>query len=212
MHQLLRFLDFSILASSFLILLFFPLNFQNDPSLEHIHSTLAKFLSRGQILIENFPPLSLLLAAKSSPDVLKNLGILAQGLKIVQLLWGLSKSLAYKNAVSHWYLNFGLIICAIIYGNASMNDEMEISALDVAKRLADACLIFVTIAYSVPDALPASLKIALPEIVISLAFLLGCNWIHGGLILFSLEMYRLLGFFKQLADMDKTVVRFPHLV
>lgn len=179
-----------------------------DPEYEHIYTTLTTFVSRGQTVVEDIPPLSLLVGSNNSAESLQLFAVAVEYLRL--LVW---TSLTYCHVVSvqKRRMMYGLMVIAFLVLVLLFDSGHE--HLSPAQTAATLGGLFYTIALATTmigrdkaqsDGLTRTICL---DSMLAISFLLGCqdsNWIIT-MILHQLD--QLLDFWQKLGDKSRTLVR-----
>ncbi|THZ60800.1 hypothetical protein D6C85_09706 [Aureobasidium pullulans] len=178
-----------------------------DPEYEHIYTTLTTFVSRGQTVVEDIPPLSLLVGSNNSAESLQSFAVAVEYLRL--LVW---TSLTYCHVVSvqKRRMMYGLMVIAFLVPVLLFDSGHEhLSPAQTAATLGE---LFYTIALATTmigrdkaqsNGLTRTICL---DSMLAISFLLGCqdsNWIIT-MILHQLD--QLLDFWQRLGDKSRTLV------
>ncbi|TIA67219.1 hypothetical protein D6C76_08815 [Aureobasidium pullulans] len=152
-----------------------------DPEYEHIYTTLTTFVSRGQTVVEDIPPLSLLVGSHNSAESLQLFAVAVEYLRL--LVW---TSLTYCHVVSvqKRRMMYGLMVIAFLVPVLLFDSGHEhLSPAQTAATLGE---LFYTIALATTmigrdkaqsNGLTRTICL---DSMLAISFLLGCqnsNWI-----------------------------------
>ncbi|THX44004.1 hypothetical protein D6D11_07977, partial [Aureobasidium pullulans] len=178
-----------------------------DPEYEHIYTTLTTFVSRGQTVVEDIPPLSLLVGSHNSAESLQLFAVAVEYLRL--LVW---TSLTYCHVVSvqKRRMMYGLMVIAFLVPVLLFDSGHEhLSPAQTAATLGE---LFYTIALATTmigrdkaqsNGLTRTICL---DSMLAISFLLGCqnsNWIIT-MILHQLD--QLLDFWQKLGDKSRKLV------
>ncbi|THX82431.1 hypothetical protein D6D05_03838 [Aureobasidium pullulans] len=178
-----------------------------DSEYEHIYATLTTFVSRGQMVVEDIPPLSLLVGSNNSAESLQ---LFAAAVEYLRLLVWTSLTYCHVACIQTCRIKRGLMIIAFLVPILLFDSGHEhLSPAQTATMLGELCytIALATILISQDKAQPNSLtKTICLDSMLAISFLLGCqdsNWIIT-MILHQLD--QLLDFWQKLGHKSRNLV------